>query len=160
MTPLAGRAALAACAALLFACQLDVALRRLPPEEAIVVAPANAADGAGGLPVDAAVLVEGARVFDERCSPCHGPGGRGDGPLAQVVPVRPRDYHTEEFKWGTRPSDIVATIRAGRSGVMPAFSEELTQRQIWAAAYVVWSWIPEERRGYDDVPADLESLTP
>ena len=80
--------------------------------------------------------------------------------LAQVVPVRPRDYHTEEFKWGTRPSDIVTTIRTGRSGVMPSFAEELTQRQIWAAAYVVWSWIPEERRGYDDAPADLESLTP
>jgi mono/diheme cytochrome c family protein len=143
----------AALAAGLAGCQLDVALRRLPPEQAIVVSLDPQHPEA--MPVGAEVLVEGARVFDERCSPCHGENGGGDGPLASVLPVRPRNYHRDEFRWGTRPSDIVATIRSGRSGVMPPFANELTPREIWAAAYVVWSWIPEERRGHD-TPADLE----
>jgi mono/diheme cytochrome c family protein len=142
----------AALAASLAACQLDVALRRLPPEEPIVVA----LDGHAPtrVPVEPEVLVEGARVFDERCSPCHGERGEGNGPLASVLPIRPRNYHTDVFQWGTRPSDIAATIRLGRSGVMPPFANELTPREIWATAYVVWSWIPEERRG-QDTPADL-----
>jgi mono/diheme cytochrome c family protein len=137
-------------------CQLDVMLRRLPPEHPIVV---NVdADGrpssAGNGPVAAEVLIEGAKIFDERCSPCHGRSGEGNGPLAEVLPIRPRNYHTEAFKWGGRPSQIVETIRGGRSGVMPPFHGELTPRQMWATAYVVWTWIPEDRREWDS-PADL-----
>ena len=93
------------------------------------------------------LLVEGARVFDERCAACHGDHGRGDGVLADVLPVRPRNYHAEPFKWGSEPEAIVRTIRQGRSGVMPPFEGALTPRETWAAAYLVWHWIPEERRG-------------
>lgn len=142
-----------ALAAALAGCQLDVALRRLPPEQPIVVS-LDEHDPAR-VPVAPEVLMEGARIFDERCSPCHGERGDGDGPLASVLPVRPRNYHRDEFRWGTRPSDIAATIRLGRSGVMPPFAAELTPREIWATAYVVWSWIPEDRRTPDS-PADLE----
>jgi mono/diheme cytochrome c family protein len=144
----------AALAAALLGCQLDVALRRLPAEQPIVVT--LDPQSRSGASVAPEVLVEGTRVFDERCSPCHGEKGEGDGPLASVLPMRPRNYHTDEFRWGTRPSDIAATIRAGRSGVMPPFAAELTPREIWAVAYVVWSWIPEERRGHD-TPAELEA---
>lgn len=96
----------------------------------------------------------GERVFDERCVPCHGETGRGDGLLADVLPIRPRNYREEPFEWGTRPSQIVETVRSGRSGVMPAFEGELTPSEIWAVAYRVWSWIPAERRDQDD-PEDL-----
>jgi mono/diheme cytochrome c family protein len=144
----------AALAAALAGCQLDVALRRLPPERPIVVSLDENKPAA--VPVGPEVLVEGTRIFDERCSPCHGERGNGDGPLASVLPIRPRNYHVDEFRWGTRPSEIAATIRSGRSGVMPSFANELTPREIWATAYVVWSWIPEERRAQDS-PAELEA---
>ena len=144
----------AALAASLAGCQLDVVLRRLPREQPIVVALNE--QGEGHTPVAPEVLVEGARIFDERCSPCHGERGEGNGPLASVLPIRPRNYHEDAFQWGTRPSDIAATIRLGRSGVMPPFANELTPREIWATAYVVWSWIPEDRRS-KDAPADLEA---
>jgi mono/diheme cytochrome c family protein len=135
-------------------CEVDVDVKRLPAESPIVVnVPASGQLAASDLPVSVDVLVEGARIFDERCSPCHGETGRGDGPLAEVVPIAPRDYRHESFKWGTRPSQIVATIRQGRSGVMPPFEGELTPHQIWAVAWVVWSWIPPERREMDDADA-------
>jgi mono/diheme cytochrome c family protein len=97
-------------------------------------------------PVRADVLAEGTRVFQERCSPCHGEGGRGNGPLADVLAIRPRNYHRDEFKWGTRPSEIAATVRGGRSGVMPGFEGVLSERQIQSVAYFVWLMLPEERR--------------
>ena len=96
------------------------------------------------------VRAEGLRVYDERCTPCHGDTGHGDGVLADVLPIRPRNYHKGQFKWGTRPSDIVETIRNGRSSVMPPFGGELSESELWAAAYLVWSWVPEDRRDVDD----------
>jgi cytochrome c len=32
---------------------------------------------------DSYLLSEGARVFNERCTPCHGDTGNGDGDLAE-----------------------------------------------------------------------------
>jgi mono/diheme cytochrome c family protein len=95
------------------------------------------------------ILVLGARVFDNRCSPCHGDQGFGDGELADVLPLRPRNYHTEPFKWGNSPSRIATTVAAGRSGIMPPFKTALTEEEIWAVAYVVWRWVPKDQRGYD-----------
>ena len=99
--------------------------------------------------VHADILVTGARVFDNRCSPCHGERGAGDGELSEVLAVRPRNYHTEAFRWGTSPSRIATTVALGRSGVMPSFKHALTEQEIWAVAYVVWRWIPEEQRTTD-----------
>ncbi|MDJ0787787.1 MAG: c-type cytochrome [Myxococcota bacterium] len=101
------------------------------------------------------ILVAGARVFDNRCSPCHGEQGFGDGDLADVLPIRPRDYRNEPFKWGTSPSRIATTVALGRSGVMPPFRAALSEDEIWAVSYVVWRWIPEERRTYD-VPEEAQ----
>jgi cytochrome c oxidase cbb3-type subunit 3 len=102
--------------------------------------------GAAGSEPPAELLEHGARVFAERCSPCHGPTGHGDGQLAEALAIRPRNYHRDAFKWGTRPDEIATTVRLGRSGVMPAFEGALTEQEIRAVAYLVWSWLPAERR--------------
>ena len=104
-------------------------------------------DAAVTRPSERAELREaGSRLFTERCSPCHGATGHGDGALADALPIRPRDYHRDEFKWGTTPSEIATTIRVGRSGVMPSFEGALTEQEIQAVAYFVWTWIPADRR--------------
>ena len=33
----------------------------------------------------------GQRTFEDRCATCHGPGGKGDGPMAQVLKSPPSD---------------------------------------------------------------------
>jgi len=135
---------------ILLGCQLDIALRRLPPEQPIAVHVSASGEEPNPYPVvDYDVLMEGRRVYDERCSPCHGVSGHGDGPLAEVLPITPRNYHDDPFKWGSRPSDIVETISSGRSDVMPGFADSLSQREIWATAYVVWYWVPEDKRAHD-----------
>jgi len=111
--------------------------------------PAQAAVAPDESKIDAPLLVEGARVFNERCSPCHGDRGKGDGVLAEVLPIRPRNYHEDAFKWGTSRRAIAETIRGGRSGVMPPFEDALSGEVMRAAAYLVWNWIPPSRRDED-----------
>jgi mono/diheme cytochrome c family protein len=91
------------------------------------------------------LLLEGSRVFDERCSPCHGETGHGDGMLAELLPIRPRNYHEEQFRWGASWEQIAATVRGGRSGVMPPFIEALSEPEIRAVSFLVACWV--ERRG-------------
>ena len=104
--------------------------------------PAHAADSRDSEPAEptSASLVLGARVFRERCSPCHGDRGHGDGILAEVLSIRPRNYFTESFRWGNSPAEIAETVRLGRSGVMPPFRGALSEREIWAVANLVHLW--------------------
>jgi mono/diheme cytochrome c family protein len=90
------------------------------------------------------LLVDGARVFDERCSPCHGDAGHGDGLLADLLPIRPRNYHTDAFQWGTSWDAVTETVRMGRSGVMPPFEGALSEEEMRSVAFLVTCWV--ERR--------------
>jgi mono/diheme cytochrome c family protein len=94
-------------------------------------------------------LLLGASVYHDRCSPCHGDRGMGDGLLADVLPKRPRNYHAEAFKWGSTPAAIAVTVRLGRSGVMPSFAEALDESEILAVSELVASWAAaaEKARG-------------
>ena len=94
-------------------------------------------------------LVRGAEIFRERCSPCHGDAGYGDGVLADLLPIRPRNYHAEPFKWGRTPAGIVETVALGRSGVMPSFRGALNEGDMWAVAQLVWAWMPPSLRTQD-----------
>lgn len=78
---------------------------------------------------DSAHLKRGATVYMARCSGCHGVRGDGQGPAAQYLRPRPRDYRDGKFKftstpYGEKPTrqDLVRTIRRGAKGTsMPAF---------------------------------------
>lgn len=57
---------------------------------AALVIPAAASAG------DAAA---GKVVFDTNCMTCHGPIGKGDGPLSAALNPKPRDLSTGQFKF-------------------------------------------------------------
>ncbi len=68
-----------------------------------------------------AVIDEGAKIFIERCSACHGPEGKGDiGP----------DLTDSEWKYGGTDEDLFETISNGRPGGMPAWKNELSEKKI------------------------------
>jgi len=58
-----------------------------------------------GVAVDPVLAELGAPVFERHCASCHGPGGRGDGPVAPALSPRPAD---------------LTTIAARRGGAFPA----------------------------------------
>jgi mono/diheme cytochrome c family protein len=94
-------------------------------------------------------LLEGARVFGERCTPCHGDTGHGDGVLAELLPIRPRNYHADAFEWGTSWEAIEETVRLGRSDVMPSFTGALSEDEIRSVAFLVACWVAQR-----DTPAE------
>jgi len=67
-------------------------------------------------------------VFLSTCAPCHGPEGRGDGPAAETLQPKPRNYH--DAKWQASVTDDVLkqTIqlggqKMGKSPLMPGHPE-------------------------------------
>ena len=85
-----------------------------------------------GSPVWAAAAPDlGARVYAERCSPCHGDDGRGDGPTAPALVPRPRNFHDPAL-WKDRTiAQLRATVKGGKPGtMMPPFQDVLSDAEI------------------------------
>lgn len=86
--------------------------------------------------VTATSIAQGAQLFAANCAACHGADGRGDGPLASHLPVRPANL-TQEHVWGHSDGEMfwwltsgIATRRYGQ--VMPAFGHALSDDDRWA----------------------------
>ena len=74
-------------------------------------------------------------LFQELCSVCHGVGGKGDGPSARGLEPKPADF--TNCKAMAKDSDevLLKIIKGGgqsvgRSTVMPAWGESLSEQQI------------------------------
>ncbi len=89
--------------------------------------------------VDEQLLVEGRRLYDYRCSPCHGVKGDAQGPVAPYLDPRPRDLTQANYKvrttsFGELPldEDLYRTITRGIPGTaMPSWAT-LGERERWA----------------------------
>lgn len=79
-------------------------------------------------PASAAPSEQGRFYFSVYCLPCHGPGGRGDGPVAKVF-VQPRNLTGPEVQ-GHADGWIYGTIRNG-ANMMPRYGPELSSHQRW-----------------------------
>ncbi|MCY3907472.1 MAG: c-type cytochrome [Anaerolineaceae bacterium] len=77
-------------------------------------------------------LANGARIFAERCSTCHGLGGAGDGELALNGSIPPPGDFTQP--WAARnqtPLQWLGTIRDGRiEALMPPWRDALTEGEL------------------------------
>jgi hypothetical protein len=67
------------------------------------------------------------RVYAERCITCHGSGGRGDGPLAARLPVRPPDFRDTVAQ---KSNGQIRRVIADGKGTMPAFDPALRPAEI------------------------------
>jgi len=75
------------------------------------------------IPSDAAALENGKDRYQARCSYCHRPDGRGGSSSVCLA--------CQKYKWGSKSSDIYATIAAGRPNTkMGAFATSLSQEEI------------------------------
>lgn len=92
---------------------------------------ADSADGADRhgmvndmpVPTDEAALENGKDRYQARCSYCHRPDGRGGSSSVCLA--------CQKYKWGSKSSDIYATIAAGRPNTkMGAFATSLSQEEI------------------------------
>jgi len=82
-------------------------------------------------PYAAPSVARGTPLFAENCAVCHGAGGRGDGPLADKLSVRPADL-TMPHLFAHKIGDIFWWVSFGSdSGVMPGFANKLSPDQRW-----------------------------
>ena len=91
----------------------------------------------------AGTAAAGRTLYGENgCASCHGPAGRGDGPVAKTLSIPPRDFkNVESFQNGRDEMSIAATLARGldRNGAkMPAFNH-LTETERRGLALFVLS---------------------
>jgi copper resistance protein D len=82
-------------------------------------------------PYAAASVARGARLYAENCALCHGAGGKGDGPAAAALTVRPADL-TAPHLFAHPEGDLFWWVSNGKAnGVMPGFSGVLRPADRW-----------------------------
>jgi mono/diheme cytochrome c family protein len=67
--------------------------------------------------VTADARAEASQIFEERCVPCHGPEGHGDGPAAQNLKPHPRNFHSVKWQKSVSDAEIAKAIVYGGSSV-------------------------------------------
>lgn len=78
----------------------------------------------------AEAVAAGRSLYRERCQPCHGERGRGDGPLAAPLVPHPADLllHVPQHTDG----ELFYYVTAGIPGsAMPAWRHALGERERW-----------------------------
>lgn len=90
---------------------------------------------------------KGKAIYLEKCAPCHGEDGKGNGPQADKLPNPVPFIGLPEVSRSARPVDWYQIISEGNlERFMPGFSGSLSDRQRWdVAAYVFsLSWTAQE----------------
>jgi cytochrome c5 len=77
------------------------------------------------LPPPAAPTESAQDVFKNRCTPCHGTSGKGDGPASVALNPKPRNYTDSAWQNATSDEQLKKTIlyggaAVGKSAVMPS----------------------------------------
>jgi len=107
-------------------------------------------------PVKKELLEKGKKVYYKRCVWCHGVEGGGDGPSADRLFTRPRNFIQGTFKIRRTDSgelpleeDLIRTVKNGLPGsAMPAWGEFLSDGEIVAVVNFVKTLVQD--RSFDD----------
>ena len=108
---------------------------------------------------------QGQAIYAERCTVCHGPTGRGDGPQAAAAVNPPAPIGTTEYLRNSTPAAMFDVIRNGRQAAgMPPFgpsnSTPLSDDEIWSLIAAAYSFGTDAERieaGADSFAANCAS---
>jgi mono/diheme cytochrome c family protein len=85
----------------------------------------------------------GKQVYERRCTGCHGAGGKGDGPAAELLAPRPRDFTAGKYKIRTvagplaSDRDLFRIVTEGMPGTsMPAWKSLPEKERSAVVAYI------------------------
>ncbi len=73
--------------------------------------------GSGDVQITDAARQEAKQIFATRCSVCHGPEGRGDGPGGVALDPKPRNYHNPAWQDSVTDKEIETAILYGGAAV-------------------------------------------
>jgi len=94
------------------------------PEKAAANSKTSASSSSSGGTPSAEAIAEAKTIFANRCSPCHGPSGKGDGAASAGLNPKPRDFGDPEWKASVDDPYLEKIIQygdaaVGRSPAMP-----------------------------------------
>jgi mono/diheme cytochrome c family protein len=72
---------------------------------------------AGGAAAGGDSAAKAKEIFANRCTPCHGPEGRGDGVASQSLDPKPRNFHDPEWHTSIDDAYIEKIIKYGGAAV-------------------------------------------
>jgi mono/diheme cytochrome c family protein len=128
------------CAIAFAACLAAAGCSEGSPEPAATGAAPAAAVPAPAAPAAAAVdaSAEAAQLFGERCTTCHGPQGRGDGPASAGLTPPPRNFQDPAWQESVSDEHIEKIIQyggaaVGRSPAMPSNPDLMSKPAVVAA---------------------------
>lgn len=123
------------------------------------------------LPNTPEAIEAGKKLYFKKCSFCHGLTGGGDGPVAEFLWPRPRNFQSGVFKFRTTESgylptdeDLFRTVSRGIPGTaMPSWDGDLiktglSEEQRWQVIYFIQTlsdlWTDDEEYKNSDDPED------
>ncbi len=136
---------------------LGVRARRLFPATTVLLAlPLLGCSGDGGsspqppsrtespAPPSAPGTVDAAALYTQLCAACHGPEGKGNGPGAAALPVKPADHTNAAVMEKISDAELFKAIKeggaaVGKSPAMPPWGSTLRDEQMRALVVYVRS---------------------
>ena len=132
---------------LLSACSFSLAEDITPPPGAEIPAeiPTQPPPSGPLYPLVSPNPAEGALIYTDKCAPCHGSTGQGDGPQASQLPNPPAALAALEVARQSTPAEWYSLITQGNlDRFMPPFNS-LSDRQRWdVVAYLYTLSVPPE----------------
>src|SRR5215468_4168779 len=120
-----------------------------------IAASAVAAEQASGTDAEAT----GKRLYLERCAPCHGDGGAGDGPAAAALDPKPPSFRDAAFWKGRTTAQLRQAVREGKPGTLMApFEGVLSDEEIDAVVAYLAQFRPPAGAGAGDGEVSLARL--
>lgn len=87
-------------------------------------------------------LEAGKNSYNLLCGTCHGNSGKGDGPAATALPVKPTNFGDAKYMKTLTDEHLFKVIKeggssVGKSALMPPWGGQLSDTQIWnVVAYI------------------------
>ena len=97
------------------------------------------------IPIDAASLEEGRKLYLRNCASCHGPSGKGDGSMA-LAGGTPANLTDEAWDHGSSDGEVFVVIRDGTSSDMEPYKDKLTEKQMWQLVNYIRSLGPKPEK--------------
>jgi mono/diheme cytochrome c family protein len=84
-----------------------------------------------------AVLAKAKSAFEENCSSCHGSTGKGDGPMAGMLPKKPADLSDSKHVGEMTDGQMYWYVTKGYKPIMPPFESKLTDDERWGLVHLL-----------------------
>jgi mono/diheme cytochrome c family protein len=103
-------------------------------QAAAPVVNADAAKIKNPVAANPASIAAGKKLYEDKCAPCHGPGGKGDGTaVGAEYGTKPADLTLPALKHGSTDGELFHNIGEGipPNYNMAPWADQITDEQIW-----------------------------